>query len=439
VTAQPSISTSTVDRNASGRKRWVIVSVAIIALTSVALFIWLDSGLVAARRAMNRQNFKSARSAAQRYLWLHPWDTEARLLAGNAYFQDDFLDPTFAANHAIDHFRSIPDTSPDGSMARLLEGRATFLIRQEPAQSERCFRRSIQLNGDQFESYYLLWQLYNMTERFFDCEPLFREVYRLCPPEQRAFRLREWYSSQFTPLSACNHLDLMMGFRNENEVPSEEVAFRRLTTFHEHEPREPETAAALAQWHIRNQSREAALEVLEAVPDRDQARRSRFFQATYIEALIEAGQTDRAAEEFKLWSGPKEGYQYFRIAGIHSQEIRGQTEEAATLLRQASEIWPGPADWLLLNRLARCLALSGRREESQRVQAEAKRVEGLTDLKIHQKMRDALAHLENPDRLAEVVQFYDLFGRNWEADAWRSIIAELRKPTNSTDEFPAPK
>ena len=278
-----------------------------------------------------------------------------------------------------------------------------------------------------------------MTERYFESEPQFREAYRLCPVEERAFRLREWYSSQFTPLSACSQLDLMMGFREESELPSEECTLRRLSAFLEYEPHEPNTTAAVAQWHLRNRSRESALEVLTALPNREQAMQSSFFVASLIETLIEVGQMERAGTEFAQWKSPAQGYQYFRIAGIHAQEVDGDMDRATKLLSQAVQTWPGPSDWPLMNRLSRCLALQGQREESQRMILEAKRVEGLTDVKVHQKIRQALGQLEDPDVLEEVVRFYESFHRDWEVAAWQEVISNLRKNQNSKHAFPPKK
>lgn len=427
----------TVSPPARQRRKMLLRSLLALGVgVTLSVVVWMGIGLRTAREAMSRDDLKSARSAAERYLRLFPGDSEARLLAGRAYFLDDSLPPIEAAERAISHFSRIPDSSPLGAESRLLAGRAAFLVRQEPGRAEELLRRSIELNPDQFDAYYLLWQMYNMTERYFDCEPLFQEVYRLCPPEERAFRLREWYSSQFTPLSACSQLDLLMNFRKDTEVPSEEVALRRLAAFYEYEPRQPAITAALAQWYIRNQSRKGALEVLEEFPDRDVARKNRYFQAAHVEALIEAGQLERAGEEFSHWSGPKSGYLYFRIAGMHAQEVQGDLARAEEYFRQATATWPGPSDWPLMNRHSRCLALLGKRDESQRVQVEARRVEGLTDLKVHQKIRQALGELEKPEGLAEVVKFYESFGRTWEADAWKSVITALRKTQTKTDVMP---
>jgi tetratricopeptide (TPR) repeat protein len=428
----PSDSLPTVSPPARQRRKMLLRSLlALGVVVALSVVLWMGIGLQTAREAMSRDDLKSARAAAERYLRLFPGDSEARLLAGNAYFLDDSLPPIEAAERAISHFSRIPDNSPLGAEGRLRSGRAAFLVRQEPGRAEELLRRSIALDPDQFDAHYLLWHMYNMTERYFDSEPLFREVYRLCPPEERAFRLREWYSSQFTPLSASSQLDLLMGFRQESEVPTEEVALRRLTAFYEYEPNQPATAAALAQWHIRNQSRESALEVLQKFQDRDLARKNRYFQAAHVEALIDAGQLEKAGEEFALWSGPKTGYQYLRLAGMHAQEVQGDLANAEECFRQATATWPGPSDWLLMNRHARCLALLGKKDESMRVQAEARRVEGLTDLKVHQKIRQALGELEKPEGLAEVVKFYESFGRTWEADAWKSVLRQAQTRTDA--------
>lgn len=440
VTSAESSSAASVPRRQTSRGRVLLYTVlALLAIGISGTVYWWHTGLRAAEEAMTRGDLLTARNAAERYLRIAPGNAAARKLAGDAYLQDNSLNPVEAADQAIRHYARIPDDSDLGAVARLFEGRAAFLVRQEPSRAERLFHRAIELNPDQFDSHFLLWQLHNMTERYFESEPQFREVFRLCPVEERAFRLREWYSSQFSPLSACGQLDLMMGFREESELPSEECTLRRLTAFLEYEPREPNTAAALAQWHLRNHSRESALEVLDALPNREQAMQSPFFLATLVETLIDVGQLERAGTEFSKWHGPVEGYQYFRIAGIHAQEVDGNMERSVQFLTQAAQTWPGPSDWPLMNRLSRCLALQGQREESQRMILEAKRVEGLADVKVHQKIRQALGQLEDPDALEEVVRFYESFHRDWEVTAWREVISNLRKIQHSKHAFPPQK
>ena len=413
--------------DSSLKNKWILGSILVVSLALIGFVIWVNNQLNVSQRAMRHHQYSQARTAAERYLLLSPNDSDALMLAGDAYFLDDSLDPVEAAEGAIRHYSKISDESPLAATALSKQGRAAFLVLQEPSRAERIFLKAIKLDADQYDAHYLLWQLKNMTERYFDSEQHFRAVYRLCPPSERAHRLREWYFSQFSPLSACGQLDLMMRFRTSSELPAEEVAFRRLSAFLKYEPREYNTSAAIAQWHLRNQSRETALVELEKVRSNETANDRQdptpFYTATLVETLIELGQIERAKQEFSQWDGPNEGYLYHRIAGIYAQEVDGNLELATQQLEKATQAWPGPSDWLLMNRLSRCLALSGNKEESNRIREEAKRVEALTDIAVHQAVRQSLGNLADVRELEAVAKFYDSLGRTWEANEWREIIA----------------
>ncbi|MCA8996681.1 MAG: hypothetical protein KDA80_06845 [Planctomycetaceae bacterium] len=409
--------------------RGIVVIGTVLLLIGVNVMIWLRGSLETARIARQRGNWSTTRAAAERYLILDPGNLEARMLAADGYFQDDSLDSVEAARAAISHYQKIPDQSEQGGLARSMEGRAAFLVLQEPSRAERLFLKAIEQDPDLFDAHYLLWQLDNMTERFYACEQHFREVYRLCPVDERPHRLREWYFSQFSPLSACGELDLLMGFRQQRELPSEEIAFRRLSAFAEYEPNEPNTLAALAQWHLRNQSREAALQVLEKIRDSPAAQASPFYMATLLETLIELGQFERADEVYAAW--PKNGQEYYakKVQGIYFQEVQGELEKAFEKYTEASEIWPGPTDWLMLNRRSRCLALLGRKEESAQAGELASQMEAMTDLSVHTKIRNALMNWENPNNLETIVDFYESLSRPWEANSWREVAKNLPRKT----------
>jgi tetratricopeptide (TPR) repeat protein len=156
------------------------------------------------------------------------------------------------------------------------------------------------------------------------------------------------------------------------------------------------------------------------------ARQNAYYRATLVETLIELGQVDRAGVEFQSLT-PSASYQYYRVAGLHAQEVEGDLTKAIGFYRQATTIWPGPSDWLLMNRLSRCLAISGAEADSQTVASEASRVETLTDLTVHKQVRSALGNLNDPVALSGVANFYREFGREWEASEWNSLIETLQK------------
>ena len=403
--------------------RWMLV-VCTVAAIAIA-FAWIQQGPATAQKAIRKGDFATARSAAERYLWLHSADADARMLAARAYFMDDVLLAGDAADGAIGHLQKIEDGAPLAAEARMLEGRLTFLILLQPTRAQELFERSLALDPGQFDSNYLLWKLHDMTERYFDGEQYFRAAYQKVPPEQKSFRLREWYISQFSPHSACAELDALMGFRTPTEPTNTSVAFRRLSAFAINEPDSPITAAAIAQAYLRNRQRDLALQTLDELPDSD-AIDEPFFKATLIEVLLELGQVDRAKAIFSNWSLPKTGYRYWRTAGMVAQIADGEFETAANCFEQALAEWPGPSDWLTMHRRFRCLALMGDKEGAEAERKRSEKVEELMELEGHQRQKLALANLEDPDGLQEILDFYGFLQRPWELEQWQLVVDNLR-------------
>jgi tetratricopeptide (TPR) repeat protein len=412
--------------------RLLLVAAGIGVLAGVVIRV--ESGLEVASAAIQDKDFAEARAAIVRYLWLHPRSTAARLVAADSYALDDSLPAEEAARNAIEHLRTIPDSDPAAAVARMREGRLTFLILQQPARADKLFLRAIELDPNQFDSHYLRWKLLDMTERYFYSEPEFWEAYRLAPPDQKAFRMRELYLTQFSPLSGCGELDGLMGFRAAGEVTSEAVVYRRLNRFVQLDPAAPEIVAAFAQWHLRNREREIGLELLDGIADPAAALSEPFYVANLTEVLIELGQLERAEAVFEKWPQPARGYHYWRIAGMIHQEVRQQFAAAEEFYRLALTEWPGPSDRLTMYRRSRCLAILGRTAEAEQALADSNRVEKLMELDLHRRLKEVLTHLDRPAGLREVEQFYRDLQCPREAGEWRKIISELeqhRRPVNN--------
>ena len=399
-----------------------------VAAVGVAIAVWfrVQRGLNTAALSLRSHQYAEARAAAERYLWLYPDDPQARLYAAKGYALDDDLPAESAARYAVAHLEKIPDTAQNAAEARTLEGRLTFLILLQPTRAEKLFKRALEVDPDQFDSNYLLWKLYDMTERYFESESFFRATYRLVPEEQKSFRLREWYLSQFNPLSACGELDEMMGFRQATEPASETVAYRRLTAFADNEPDSPIIAAAVAQAYLRNRQRDLALDTLEKVPDSDSVTEP-FYLATLTEVLLELGQPERAKKIYAKWPESSGGYRYWRISGMIAQLADADFARAADFFKRALADWPGPSDWLTMHRRFRCLALLGDKEEAESVRKRSEVVEALMELDVHQKRWDALTNLNDPKRLAEIAEFYGTLDRPWEQQQWEAEISRLTR------------
>lgn len=413
------------NRGSSRWKPFVIAVGALALLAAAGGEGWLRLRLKSARHAFELTDYPAARDAIATYLRVHPRDHEVRLLAADCWSQDDSLDPKVAAENAIQELRWIPETAPQAATARLREARLTFLILHRPTAAEVLLRRSIAIDPGQSEAHYLLWKLYDMTERYFSSEPEFWATYASTPKEQRAVRLREWYMSQFAPLSACSELDGLMGFHEVGAFTNEETEVVRLKDFLGREPDSPMIAAALAQWGIRNADLNMAIEILEPLAQSEEALGDRYFVGALTEVLIERGESERAQAVFQRWPEPRDGYPYWRLAGMIAQECQGDHARAITCYDQALALWPGPSDWLLLRRKSHCLARVGRSEEAEQTRKEAQRVGDLMQLEVHQRLKTALAQLNQPQSLEVVIGFYKDLNRSREAAEWSEILAAI--------------
>lgn len=361
------------------------------------------------------------------YLWWRPRDAEARLLMAEALVKDETLPGEEAVQRALEHLGRIPDAPPHGAAARTAEGRIELLLQLKPARARRSLRRAIELDPDAAEAYYLLWKLMDLIGRSDLAEPLFWRVYELTPQEGRAVRLREWYMSQFYPVTANNALERMMGLLGENQPPTAKTEANRYIQFRNAEPDEALSHAALARWFIREGDHKFALKLLdEAVEKVHNQRQDPFDLATRIEAMIALGEFDQADACFDGWPEPHDGYEYWKWRAIVLDEVRGQFDQALDAYDLALSVWPGAADWRTRFRRAACLAHAGDHRAAEADRAAADAVEKLMQEDVQKRVRDALKNLRNPAELEVVVDFYEKLGRLREAACWRSEIKRLQ-------------
>lgn len=354
-----------------------------------------------------------------------PDDAELRLLWAQAVIGGRSRSVEEAAELAISGLARIPDTSPDAAEARMREGRLALLVLQQPDRAERLLRRSLQLNPAPIDAHYLLWKLYELTDRYQEAEPFFRAVWERTAVAERGERLRDWYLSQFSPLAATADLDRRMGFIAEGQVGSAGVVVVRLATFQRNEPASAITLAVNAAHLIQLRDRESALPLLESVQSSDDARASDFFLSIWLNLLLELGRLPESQAWFEAYTGPRQGHLYDRVAGRMEQTVYRRDERALEHFDRALAVWPGAMDWSLLHFRAQSLARLGRRQEADQTRARAKEIELLMELPVHQQLRQLLLNLNDPATLREMEKFYRALGRSWEADEWSRLAADL--------------
>jgi len=367
-----------------------------------------------------------AQSELERYLWLRPGDDRAHLKLAEVLVKNETLPSEDAIGRALDHLRRIPDESPLGPAARLQEGRLQFFVLHRPGHAERLFRHAIQLAPEPLEAHQLLWNVTRMTNRWDYAEPTFWKVYELTPEAQRAPRLRDWYMSQFFPITWNEDLDRLMGLLPPSEPASAASESRRFFQCRDAEPKEPVVHAALARWVQQRGDPETALKVLdEAAAAIDNAVTDPFFLAVLLATLVDLGDIDRADACFQKWPPPHEGHHYWKWHAVIADEVHGDLHKALTAYNRALELWPGSLDWRLRNKRANCLARLGKKQLAEEDRSRAKAIEKLMDDEIHERLRLILGELDKPEHLHEVADFYQKLGREREAECWKREASRL--------------
>jgi tetratricopeptide (TPR) repeat protein len=369
------------------------------------------------RRHLRERRDEMAESAFERCLQRTPNDAELILLWAQAVISGRNRTPQQAAELALTRLQQIPDSSPLAAEARMREGRLGLLVLQKPEFAEARLRKSLELGPPTLDACYLLWKLCDLTERVAEAEPWFWAAYELTPEEQQPERLREWYTSQFSPQAANAELDRLLGFLEPNRFSDDAVTLARLAAFRSHEPESFLTAAAEAHFMIHLRDRDPAIDLLLRHWQRPGANTNDFLMSTLVDVLLETGRLDEAQVIFERWT-PSEGFQWLRTAGRMQQIVYQQDSEALELFERARPIWPGPIDWSLLHYEAQSLARLGRRSESESARARAKEIELLMELDVHRELRQALLDLRRPQNLQKIQDFYQKIGRDREANEW---------------------
>jgi tetratricopeptide (TPR) repeat protein len=411
------------------RKRIAVV-VLLAALVALGLpaaiaVIYAQNGFRVAQELAAHQLWPHARERLGSYLWLHPNDGHALLLMAEAFARDDALPADEAATKAIDHLARIPDSSPLAAEARLRESSLCFLILQKPGRAEQLARQAVDLGGG-LPAYRLLWTLLNATGRSEDTEAIFWRAYELCPDDERPLVLREWYMSQFFPLTANESLDRRIGILVPQETPTRTSESRRYLRFREREPESVANHVAVAQWCQEERDPEFAIRLLDAVvKELPAAKRDPFFLSVTIATQLDLGQFEDAAASFRQWPESDRGHAYWKWRAIVLDDVLHEQDEAIKAYDRACELWPGPADWRLHHRRAGCLSRS-RKSEAAAAMGCVEHVKSLMTPETHDRLRAALGSLGDPEQLTAVVKFYRQLGRDREADAWEVHIQRLR-------------
>ncbi len=417
--------------SATGSRSWLstllLLCGGIVLALAVAWIVWGERGLGEARLRAKHGLWSEVHAPVARYLMLHPGDSEARLLCAEAFVKDDGLPLNARIGNAVSHLRSIPDDAPQAVEARLAEARVHLFLSYSPTAAEEAMRQALRLDPDDGDANYLMWKLLDLTRRSEEVEPYFWKVLASRPVEQRGVVLRDWYLSQFYPLTSTSELDRMMAFRISPLDDATTVESNRLLRFRGSEPDSPLCNAAMARWFRSQGDLQFALELLDkaGVGMPGGGPFEAVFRGTLVDVLLDLGDVERAGEEFDRWPEDAWGRDYLLARGRVLEDSRDDPAGAAEAYGASLSAWPGPIDWRTMNRAANCLARAGDQEAATAMRSRATALEALMDDKIHDRLRVVLGQLQDPGVLTEVVDFYRKIGRPEEAAAWSGYIESL--------------
>ncbi len=406
------------------KRRICIILLSLLAFAVGGGYLWLRRLPDQAARMIAGRKLGAARRALKTYLSVFSRDDRARLLLAEAYVLDDSL-PS-AAEEALAQLGQISNLSPEVAEARFREGQLRFLILHQPAAGEKLLRHSLRVRPDFLPANMLMWRLLEVTGRQSLAEVQFWKVYQLSAPADRPLRLREAYLGEFSPGAASAELDRNWGLLGPDELPGPDSEYRRYEMFMKDEPQAILGYSAAMLWCLRHAKvgqAEKLLSVAFELPDAET-------QPLYFEALIslflEKGLFPDAQKAFGVWPHPHAGYEFFKYQGTILDEVQHDIPAAVTAYRTAIKLPTGDAEWTTQNRLAHCLHKLGEHAAAETVQQQAKIVEQLMEPKVHQRIRNGLANLQDPVGLQPVLDLYQALGRERAVDAWKQVIEELQ-------------
>jgi hypothetical protein len=345
------------------------------------------------------------------------------------------MNPDHAISVAIEQMRFIPRTSPHWPAACVQESRMNLFAQLQPHRAELLLREMLTTHPDNADGNYVLWKLYDLTGRSHLAEPHFRKVLAVTPAEQRPFRLREWYLSQFYPATANPELDQLMGFYDASEKRSGVTELRRLEAFRDSEPKSAQNHAAVARWYSLEGDPKTSLRLLQqALEATDAPLQDQFFVATLTQVLFDLGEFENTKKYYAAWPGERTGYEYFRLGAILADEVEQDYDRAIRGYRQVISVWPGQADWRIQYKLARCLIKSGDDDAAEVTRQKAKKVELLMEEDVHAPLRQLLASPDKLEICKRMTQFYEQLELEFEAKQWSEQLDRIRRNSDRTTE-----
>jgi tetratricopeptide (TPR) repeat protein len=406
----------------------VLALAAVVLISAVGFFGWrfwrqhsVDQSLIAARRAMQEGDLSLARVHANRVLQVVENDGEALLIKAESIAKDPSYDDESAYQKTRELLRSVPETSPFASQARLREAAILFFERLRACEAESTLRELMKTDPENTECLDLLIRILCATGRAQDIEPLIWKRYELEPESTRASILATWFETQFFISSFNRSTDVSVGLIAPNDQPTKQTTLARLVNFRTSEPDCFPVAGGVGNWF--NQTADAAmtLDMMDLIiPNAPEALKDSCFVRNLVSAYFVEGQFEKAVEALSKWPEHAKGeFEYFVWVGIMAQENDRDYPKAIEAFNKAVEIWPGQADSTTFFRLANCLEQVGEAEKSKAIAQHSEKIKQLLLPETLEDLQKRTTRLQDVSSYEAMSQFYKELRRPKESGYWQ--------------------
>lgn len=384
---------------------WDVVTFSVLGLGFVALGVWLlrpRATLEGADALLERGQYEALESLALGYLAEHPGDERARLLAARAAVKRAEPRPERA-------LRQLEGLRPRGraaaAEAKSLAAEAYFL-EERFDRAEAAWREALALDPRVPEAGWGLLNLYALQGRFDESRALGLKLFRVEPDPHDRVQL------------------LLQLIRHDAHAISPDTIARQLESVVSANPADIPSSLAYGLALVHDSRFDDGLAVLQRVvkqaPDRPEVWEA------YLNGLADAGRIDELTRELERVPASFRDDPRFAAARGWAASQRDDWPKAVSEFTRAWRARPGDAS--IAYRLQQALRAAGRPEELARLEDEFAAVAAartrIRELWDEIDALPGLGHAGYPVQFNQVADVLELFDREEEAAAWRSLARQ---------------
>ncbi len=318
---------------------------------------------------------------------------------------------------ALKDWRRVNQTRLARGRTHLAEARACLAL-DRAGEAENALQRAIAADPSDPEPWRLLLELLRVEDRTEEAQRLGWEGYAEVSPAARRGLLRDLTLALLADLPEDLARSMLDRWTTADpaDIHAQVARLKRIAAMpRQGDPDRDTQIATLSELVERNPRQLAAREAL-------------------VSALAEAGEPDRGRQILDTWpADARDSSLYARLQGRWDLDYDHQPARAITAFERVLAVMP--QDWKTRYRLARALQTLGRHDEArQAAEAVSRLREHLDPSTLGPRLGAALARLDDPRSLSDLVKLCDQANLSRLAEAWRREATAPSAPSQSAED-----